>query len=86
MARAWRCWTSIGAALLQQLSVMGDAGSRCLCVTGDGTAVVSAVFDRVEAELGPADILFNNVGQSARERGGHFIERGVLRRHPHARP
>ena len=65
-----------GAALLQQLSALSDAGSRCLCVTGDCTdaAVVSVFFDRVEAELGPVDILFNNVGQSARERGGPFAE------------
>lgn len=36
-------------------------------------AQVSAFFDRVESELGPVDVLFNNVGQSAREKGGPFV-------------
>ncbi|MDB5828529.1 MAG: short-chain dehydrogenase [Variovorax sp.] len=51
-------------------------GSRCLCVSGDCTDadVMSAFFDRVDAEFGAVDILFNNVGQSARERGGPFVE------------
>lgn len=50
--------------------------SRCLCISGDCTdpQVVSAFFDRVESALGPVDILFNNVGQSARERAGPFAE------------
>ncbi len=62
--------------LAQQLATRPKVAARCLCVTGDCTdaAVVSAFFDRVEKELGPVDILFNNVGQSARERGGLFIE------------
>jgi len=62
--------------LAQALSAIPDAAARCIRVAGDCTepAVVSAFFDRVEAELGPVDILFNNVGQSARERGGPFVE------------
>ncbi|WP_426390158.1 SDR family NAD(P)-dependent oxidoreductase [Variovorax sp. R-27] len=62
--------------LAQQLATRPAAAARCLCVTGDCTdaAVVAAFFDRVEKELGPVDILFNNVGQSARERGGLFTE------------
>ncbi len=50
--------------------------SRCLRVSGDCTdaAAVSAFFDRVESAFGPVDILFNNVGQSARERGAPFVE------------
>ena len=50
--------------------------SRCLRVSGDCTdaAVVSAFFDGVESAFGPVDILFNNVGQSARERGAPFVE------------
>jgi NAD(P)-dependent dehydrogenase (short-subunit alcohol dehydrogenase family) len=30
--------------------------------------------DDCEAKLGPVDVLVNNVGQSARERGGPFVE------------
>jgi len=62
--------------LAEQLAAAPDAAARCLCVTGDCTdpATVSAFFDRVEAEFGPVDLLFNNVGQSARERSGPFIE------------
>lgn len=47
-----------------------------LAVEGDCTdaAKSAAFFDRVEAELGPVDVLFNNVGQSAREKGGPFAE------------
>jgi acetoacetyl-CoA reductase/3-oxoacyl-[acyl-carrier protein] reductase len=47
-----------------------------LAVAGDCTdaASTAAFFDRVEAELGPVDVLFNNVGQSAREKGGPFAE------------
>ncbi len=46
-----------------------------LAVNGDCTDAtqVNAFFDRVEATLGPIDVLFNNVGQSARERGGPFL-------------
>jgi NAD(P)-dependent dehydrogenase (short-subunit alcohol dehydrogenase family) len=52
-----------------------QAGTRCMAVSGDCTdaATVAAFFDRVERELGAVDILFNNVGQSARERGGPFV-------------
>lgn len=62
--------------LAQQLATKPDVAARCLCVSGDCTdgVVVSGFFDRVERELGPVDILFNNVGQSARERGGLFTE------------
>ncbi len=65
------------APLRQQLAALApDTAARCLCVAGDCTdaGVVSAFFDRTEAELGAVDILFNNVGQSARERGGPFTE------------
>jgi acetoacetyl-CoA reductase/3-oxoacyl-[acyl-carrier protein] reductase len=62
--------------LLQELATIEGATDRCVCVAGDCTdaIVVSAFFDRIETELGPVDILFNNVGQSARERGGPFAE------------
>ncbi len=65
------------APLQQQLAALPpDTAARCLCVAGDCTdaGVVSAFFDRADAELGAVDILFNNVGQSARERGGPFTE------------
>jgi acetoacetyl-CoA reductase/3-oxoacyl-[acyl-carrier protein] reductase len=47
-----------------------------LAVEGDCTAeaVMADFFARVESELGPPDVLFNNVGQSARERSGPFAE------------
>jgi len=62
------------APLLAQLPAA--AAARCLPVTGDCTdaATMAAFFDRVGAELGPVDILFNNVGQSARERGSLFAD------------
>jgi NAD(P)-dependent dehydrogenase (short-subunit alcohol dehydrogenase family) len=64
------------APLLQELSALPGGADRCTCVSGDCTdaQTVAGFFDRVEAELGPVDILFNNVGQSARERGGLFAE------------
>jgi acetoacetyl-CoA reductase/3-oxoacyl-[acyl-carrier protein] reductase len=54
----------------------GGLSSRALAVAGDCTdaAAMAQFFDRVAMELGPVDVLFNNVGQSARERGGPFIE------------
>lgn len=50
------------------------AGRRALAIVADCTrdaAVVDAVA-RVRAEYGRIDILFNNVGQSARERASEF--------------
>ena len=46
-----------------------------LSVQADCTDVqqLEDFFNRVENELGAVDILFNNVGQSARERGGPFL-------------
>lgn len=35
---------------------------------------LEAALSRVEAQLGPVDVLFNNVGQSARDQAGPFIE------------
>ena len=47
-----------------------------LAVDADCTdaAAMTAFIAGVEAKLGPVDVLFNNVGQSARERGGPFVE------------
>lgn len=52
------------------------AGQVALAFDGDCTdaARTSTFFDRVEAELGAIDVLFNNVGQSAREKGGPFVD------------
>lgn len=55
----------------------GETGGRvALAVDGDCTDAgrTASFFDRVEAELGPVDVLFNNVGQSAREKGGPFAQ------------
>ncbi len=56
----------------------GAAGvpACAMAVAADCTdaAAMAQFFDRVETELGPVDVLFNNVGQSARERGGPFVE------------
>lgn len=53
-----------------------EAARRALLVEGDCTdaATMSAFFRGVEAEIGPVDVLFNNVGQSARERGSLFVD------------
>jgi acetoacetyl-CoA reductase/3-oxoacyl-[acyl-carrier protein] reductase len=61
---------------VEALAARVAPGARWLGVSGDCTdaATVAAFFDRVEAELGPVDILFNNVGQSARENAGPFLE------------
>ena len=62
--------------LLEQLAARPALSAHCLTVSGDCTdaTVVGAFFDRVEAEFGPVDLLFNNVGQSARERSSPFVE------------
>lgn len=61
--------------LRRQWAPLADA-PPCLAVDGDCTdaPTVAAFFDRVEAELGAIDVLFNNVGQSARERSSAFAE------------
>lgn len=51
-------------------------GRRALAIgvdCTDATAIAEAV-DTVVAQLGPIEVLFNNVGQSARERAGPFID------------
>ncbi len=49
-------------------------GGRALPITLDCTArtEIEAAFRRIEAECGPVHVLFNNVGQSARERASEF--------------
>lgn len=62
--------------LEQRLCDSPSMAARCLTVSGDCTdpSVISGFFDQVEATWGGIDILFNNVGQSARERSGPFAE------------
>ena len=51
-------------------------GRRALAIgvdCSDAAAIAEAV-DTVVAQLGPIEVLFNNVGQSARERAGPFID------------
>jgi acetoacetyl-CoA reductase/3-oxoacyl-[acyl-carrier protein] reductase len=64
------------APLAAQLAARPALASRCMAVSGDCTdaAVAGAFFDRVEAQFGPVQVLFNNVGQSARERSSPFTE------------
>lgn len=47
-----------------------------LAIQADGTdpAAMTAVLAQTEAELGPVGILFNNLGQSAREKGSLFTD------------
>jgi len=49
-------------------------GGRVLALALDCTDAdaVTAAFARIERELGAVDVLFNNVGQSARERASEF--------------
>ncbi|RAH97818.1 short-chain dehydrogenase [Acuticoccus sediminis] len=61
------------AALDLDVSALADTGA--LAMTGDGTdrATLEAFVAEAEARFGPPDILFNNLGQSAREKGGPFL-------------
>lgn len=63
-----------GDALSESLRT-ADPG-RALAFPGDCTdpAFMADFVARAEAELGPTCVLFNNVGQSARERGGSFLD------------
>ncbi len=51
-------------------------GDRLIAVAGDCTdaATLEAFHARVRAAFGPCDVLFNNVGQSGRERAAPFHE------------
>ena len=50
------------------------AGRRALAITADWTdgGAVTEAFAAIRTRFGRIDILFNNVGQSARERAGEF--------------
>ena len=60
-------------ALAAEIRAMGRRAFEQPVDCTDADAMAAAVAAAV-AELGPIDILFNNVGQSARERTGPFIE------------
>ncbi len=53
-----------------------QAGAKVLTITGDCTdeALVADAFKQIYADCGFIDILFNNVGQSARERASEFYK------------
>lgn len=57
-------------------SFAGQPGDRLLTMAGDCTdaAVLADFHARTVAAFGPVDILFNNVGQSGRERAAQFHE------------
>jgi acetoacetyl-CoA reductase/3-oxoacyl-[acyl-carrier protein] reductase len=63
-------------ALAEAARAIEAEGRRALVITADlldDNAIVEA-FARVERDLGPVDVLLNNVGQSARERAAPFWE------------
>jgi NAD(P)-dependent dehydrogenase (short-subunit alcohol dehydrogenase family) len=65
-----------GDALAQTKAELEASGARVLAVQADCTdlAQITDFIRRVETELGPIDILLNNVGQGARERKATFLE------------
>jgi NAD(P)-dependent dehydrogenase (short-subunit alcohol dehydrogenase family) len=62
------------AALAQEFGGLADA--VCLKMAGDCTQddALRRFVAATEQKLGPIDVLVNNVGQSARERGGAFVD------------
>ena len=65
-----------GDPLASLAAEVGALGRRAVPVTADCTdgAALAAAVGTITAELGPVEVLFNNVGQSARERAGPFVE------------
>ncbi|MEY8827126.1 SDR family NAD(P)-dependent oxidoreductase [Sedimentitalea sp. XS_ASV28] len=55
-------------------TALGELPKGILGIEADGTdpAAMTAALRQAEAALGPVDIVFNNLGQSARERGSLF--------------
>jgi NAD(P)-dependent dehydrogenase (short-subunit alcohol dehydrogenase family) len=62
------------AALAAEFGGLPDAS--CVAMAGDCTQddVLRRFVATTERELGPISVLVNNVGQSARERGGAFVD------------
>lgn len=63
-------------ALGETVARITAAGARALPVTGDMTRAeeVTAAFEKTRRDLGPIDILLNNIGQTARENYSEFWE------------
>lgn len=61
------------AALAEALRARGRRVSAHVVDCTDAAATAAAL-DEATAALGPVDLLFNNVGQSAREEAGPFLE------------
>jgi acetoacetyl-CoA reductase/3-oxoacyl-[acyl-carrier protein] reductase len=62
---------------LQQLAEeLQKQGHRVLSISVDCTQAeaLTAAFHQVEQQIGPVDLLFNNVGQSARAKAGAFVD------------
>ncbi|MFD1380288.1 SDR family NAD(P)-dependent oxidoreductase [Fodinicurvata halophila] len=57
----------------EEVEALGSKSAAFVTDCTDGEALESAV-KRAEHDLGPIDVLFNNVGQSAREKVGPFVE------------
>lgn len=71
--------TALAAAVEEIAASGGSAVARACDLTDE--AAIAAAFSGIERELGPIDVLMNNVGQSARERSGpfHMSEQEVWR-------
>jgi NAD(P)-dependent dehydrogenase (short-subunit alcohol dehydrogenase family) len=65
-----------GGALATTAAVLPKASTFAQAGDCRDEATLRAFVSAVERELGPIDALVNNVGQSARERGGPFLESG----------
>ncbi|AYJ84878.1 SDR family oxidoreductase (plasmid) [Sphingomonas paeninsulae] len=63
-------------AIVEVVDAIGAAGGHAFAAIADllDTKAITDVFARIEADLGPVDVLVNNVGQSARERAKPFWE------------
>lgn len=63
-------------ALDETATELRAIGGRVATIAMDCTAADApvAAFDQAEAQLGPVDILVNNVGQGARERKASFLD------------
>lgn len=63
-------------ALAEAAELVKTEGGRVLPVVGDMTRLeeVTAAFQKARSDLGPIDILLNNIGQTARENYSQFFE------------
>lgn len=75
-AASARCFANEGARVaVMDLDCSAIVAEVAFAQEGDCTDAeqLSHFFDGVQSRLGPVDVLFNNVGQSAREQGGLFV-------------